>query len=115
MKGVLYLLFFLQLVCAEFVYSQEKSHSEAESTKYHYCIIRAQEKSQVFTFDFGNNTHYEKEMGLDTMKNVTITTILNIMSASSWELINVFVTTNYFFSTPQNTENWVIRKLVSTK
>ncbi|KAF5034034.1 hypothetical protein DSECCO2_600410 [anaerobic digester metagenome] len=108
---VIVCLLFLHFLAADFVCAQQISNSE--STKYHYCRISGEQGSQSFKFDFGKNAHYEQEMGLDTLKKVSIVTILNTMGASSWELINVFVTIDYFFSTPKSYEHWVLRKQVS--
>ena len=112
------LLFFIivQLLFTGGVYSQQVPDSSISVAKYHYCKIQIERRGgmQSYLFDFGDNAFYNTEMGLDTLKRQkSIVIILNRMSDFGWELINAFVETDYFYSTPQNTQNWILRKKVS--
>jgi len=97
---------------ANIAYSQQVPQSGAPDTKYHYCKITQYRGKPIYTFDFGENTYYNTDMGLDTLKKKSIVTILNRMGEFGWELVNVFVETD-FFSTPTNNQNWILRKKIT--
>jgi hypothetical protein len=92
--------------------SQTADSVRIKQTTYTYCKLRTSEGSGKFEMDFGKNSRtYTREIGLDTLvKPGNIITILNRMGEYGWELTTVFTETDYFFSTPQTYQNWVLRK-----